>query len=586
MIGLVLNGRYELAGLLNESPVFAAYSARDRQTGRDVSIRILQPAFRNPQLHLALAKAIKGQKNIHASAVETISLFEQDGEYSYMVADLTRSPTLADRIKKLAPFSIAVAVSTAISICRAADLIHQSQVVHGDLNPANILVMGDGEIRLQLAGIWEAYAASATAGLSVLPSMAPYLAPEVTKGGMPSVQSDVYAIGVLLYELLTGRQPYRADSAIALTAEHCNTPTPSVRTLNQSVPLVLDEIVKKAMAKDPAERYQSASAMMTDLRILQDGIRFGKTLSWPLPGSGAIKPTAPKIGQRVVSTKGPQPVAPRMSALRTDHDAEEARRRAREDRDVPIWMMVVASVLFGALLVTIGAYVMLNLSKPKLITVPNVREMTLAEARKVLQPLKLDLRVKMRQINEKVEQDRILDMDPVAGSKVHEGERIKVVVSSGTRMVVVPDLTGQTVDKTKQLLSGLNLEPIIQVAGGGEPSPESEVIRTEPSARTKVERFSRVKVLVGEKGAATPVAPPTDEGMVSYTYQFMLENIDQETTVKIDMTDDLGTKTVYDQKKQPGEEVVVNTRGKGAKVTFQIYFDGKLVKSETKEADR
>ena len=583
MIGLVLNGRYELAGLLNESPIFACYSARDRQTGRDVAIRLLQTNFRNPQLHLALAKAVAHQRSIQSTAVETITHFEQDGEHSYMISELTRCPTLADRIKKLAPFSIAVAVSTAISICRAVDAVHHAQVVHGDLNPTNILVLGDGEIKLQLAGIWEAYGSSATAGMSVLPSMAPYLAPEVTRGGMPSVQSDIYAIGVLLYELLTGRLPYRADTAVALTVEHVNAPTPSVKSLNPSVPVVLDEIVKKAMSKDVAERYSSATEMVSDLRILQDAMRFGKTLTWPLLAVGTTK-TAPKPTSKFQKT--PQPVAPRMSALRTDEDAEESRRRAREDRDVPIWMMVIASVLFGGLLVTIGAYVMLNLSRPKLVTVPNVRDMSLTDARNALQPLKLELKVKMRQTDEKVEQDHILEMDPAAGAKVREGERIRVTVSLGTKMVVVPDLTGQTIDKSKQLLAGLNLESIVQVVGGGEPSADAQVIRTDPPAKTKIERYSRIKVLVGDKASKPTEKPSSDENLISYTYQFILENVDQETAVKVDMTDDFGTKTVFEENKQPGEVIVVNAKGKGAKVTFQIYFDGKLVKTETKEADR
>ncbi len=609
MIGHVLAQRYELLGLLADTPVFANYSAKDQQTKRDVTIRLVQAPFRTQiSFCMALAHAVKVQQAVNSPQVETITAIGQDSDVTFLVSDLTRSPTIADRIKKLAPFSIAVAVSTGITICRAVDAVHRADVVHGDLNPQNILMLGDGETKLQLAGIWEAYAASPTAGMSVLPAMAPYLAPEITKGGMPSRQSDIYAVGVVLYELLTGRKPYTGDSALAIAAEHVSTPTPSVKDFNPAVPTVLDEIIKMAMAKDPADRYESITDLMSHLRILQDSLRFGKSLAWPLSTTSAVRDT-PKTAAGPAKN---QPVAPRMSALRSDEDAEESRRRAREDRDIPLWMTVIASILSLGLIAVIGAFIMMNLSKPKLVTVPNIRDMSVEEARTELKRIKVDLKVSRREANEKVEQDHILEMEPPAGEKVREGERVRVVVSSGSKLVTVPDLHGQTVDKAKQVLGVLNIEPLLQVVNGVEARSDSVVLRTDPPARSQINRFGRIILIVGDQQmlqGGEPDQKPTDQNQKApdqktsgdppkaqkpdpdeatnqYSTSIKVAGTDADINVTVDVTDEDGTRTIFNEARKPGERFTVRTRSKYPKVTFQIFFDGELVKTETNEAKR
>ena len=597
MIGRVLSGRYEVLGLLAESPVFVSFSGRDLQTKRDVTIRIVQLPFRNETAFcLALGGVVRNQQSVRSPQVETITEVGQDGDQTYLISSLTRSPTLAERIKKLAPFSIAVAVTTAISICRAADSVHRAGLAHGDLNPHNVLMLGDGEVKVQLVGFWDAYNKSATAGMTVLPAMAAYLAPEVTSGGLPSVQSDIYSIGVVLYELLTGRTPYHANSAIAMATEHIVTPTPNVCELNPAVPGVLGEIVAMAMAKNPADRYQSVADMLSHLRMQQDAMRFGKPLAWPL----AVDPASTDSPKQSQKQPKSQPVAPRMSAIRSDEDAEESRRKAREDRDVPIWMTVAASTILVLLVVTIGAFIALNLTKPKLVTLPNVREMSVDEARTELKRLKLDLKVVRRDPNEKIEQDHILQMEPSPGEKIREGDRVRVVVSSGSKMVAVPDLKGQTIDKAKQVLAVINLEPLIQVMSGTDIRPDSVVLKSDPPARTQVNRFSRIIIVVGDESmlqAPEPaVTPPTvDPGDDSkppvdaeneFSTSFKVEGKDLDVNVTVDVTDDDGTRTVYNEMNKPGDKLNVKTKSKSPKVTFQIYFDGELIKTEAAGAKR
>jgi serine/threonine-protein kinase len=178
--------------------------------------------------------------------------------------------------------------------------------------------------------------------------MSPYLAPEVSSGNLPSPSSDVYSVGILLYQLLSGRFPYSADTPVAMALKHATAGIPSVKIYNSAVPNALDEIVKKAMAKDPAVRYANASELLSDLRMLQDGLRFGKTLTWPLK-------TAPSPEK--------QPVAPKMSAIR-EEEAERAKKE-REPRDVPIWLIAVFAFFAAVFLAAIGYFLIYNVSKPK-----------------------------------------------------------------------------------------------------------------------------------------------------------------------------------------------------------------------------
>ena len=289
MIGEIFGSRFELVAQANDGPIFTAYMAKEAGSGKDVCVRLFRSPF-DKELDFVEAVGVAAQKAavVDHPGVERITALEYDGGRPFLVGQFSPGITLGERIRKLAPFSVPVAVGTAISILEGLDALHRAGIVHGDVNSDNVVIAMDGSARVQLAAIWEAYSRSSTAGAVVLPSMAPFLAPEVSAGGAPSHGSDVYSVGVLLFELICGRPPYSADSPIAMAMKHATAPTPSVKGFNASSPIVLDEIVKKAMNKDPGMRYRTAGTMLADLRVLQDALRFGRTLTWPLKPAEAM----------------------------------------------------------------------------------------------------------------------------------------------------------------------------------------------------------------------------------------------------------------------------------------------------------
>jgi serine/threonine-protein kinase len=541
--------------------------ARDLETGTDVILHLVREPFAHEQPFLeALTTQVRPLQQLSEhTSLPVRSLVRNVVTQPFLVTPFVRATLLSERIRRLAPFSVPVSVSTAISICEGLDQLHALKVVHGDLSSNNVYVLPDGQVRLALPGIWQAYAASESAGQMVHPLMAPYLSPEISRGQMPSVQSDIYAVGVLLHELLTGRLPFNSDSASGMAASHSVDPIPSLRTYNPSVPMVLDEIVKKTLSKEPAGRYASAQDLLEDLRALQDALRFGRSLTWPI-----------KVREPVASPR----VTPRMSAIRKE-ETEEVRESKRRGGDVPAWLIgtfVLAVLVFVGV---VGVWAAYNLNRPKLVVVPNIKGSSLAEARKTLQLMNLGIRVSGRSASERYPVDTVLETNPIAGDKVRERSDVGVKLSSGSRFVDVPDLKGMTLDSARSALSQIKLnlvEPPNRVDGrNAEPGT---ILSQDPPAAKKVERYSAIRVNVaGISGQSAAKGKKT-----LYTLTVTLEGLSKPVNVRVTATDDVETKTLTDELRQPDEELTLETEGVGEEVVFRIYYNGEMVKQVTKKA--
>ena len=617
MIGQLLSKRYEITNIFLDGPIFVGYVVKDRQSNHDLSARVLKEPFSQETAFLKeLQSVIVRSQSIKGRQIEQLLRLDND-PVPYILSEYTRGPTLSDRIRSMAPFSVSVSIGMALSVCTALEVVHSQRQVHGDLTGSNIIMRPNSSAILQLTGIYRAYAVSGTAGHAILPGLAPYLAPELSRGEEPSAQSDVYSVGILLFELLTGRKPFLAEGPAELAVQHRELPLPALREINPSVPVVLEEIVKKALAKNPGGRYRSAGELAADLRLQQEAVQFGKTLSWPLRGApgidaGPVPKSEPKreeprpsdgrgagwpigaggvvsesrkngSGSKVLVSPGSVPgqVAPNMGAIR-EPEPETERERRRRERDVPVWMLVSIAFMVAVALSLCGVWLLYNFSKPTTVRVPNIKSLSVTEARVMLDKLKLDLRVRSREPSDRVEQDRILDVSPEPGKEVREGGRVEVVVSAGSRSVELPDVRNQTADKARSLLEGLGLT--VESSTKEEPNSEIEigsVIRTEPSAKSKVDRLSRVQLVL----SAGRIERPEFAGRAYlYSIKIGLVDLTSRKRIRLDVVDSKGTKTAFEDTRGPGDTVDVNVTAYGESATFRLYYDDELRKEFEKTA--
>ncbi len=447
-------------------------------------------------------------------------------------------------------------------------------------------------------GLWTSYGASKTAGGVVLDRMAPYLAPEIVEGGMPTPASDVYAVGVILFELLTGRKPFSGQTPAAVLARHQTQAVPSVRAFNPAVPHVLDEIASKAMAKDPKDRYGSATALLGDLRRLLDALRFGKKLEWPINDEEAAAPepvpaktfAEKKRERRLGEAVHTQSFVKRARKTKAKKSKSGRKPASMPEADVPRWLKAVVYMLAGMAVFGVGSYIYFNLTKASVVKVPMLTGMPFAEARETAGGLNLLLEnVGEEYSNQYPQPKTVISMDPAPGTPVREGSSVSVRLSRGSRTVEVPDMRGLTVAQARGRIEaqGLQIDPSTRWARSG--SVESgRIIATDPGARERVERRTLITLTVstGEERPEKPPVDPEDLFANIWSLEFEVEGPSGEPVlVRVEMTDARREKRViFEETREGGEQVVLEAiEGMGGEAIFRIFFNGFLGPTIRKE---
>lgn len=578
MIGALLDGRYELVEEAGQDPVFYNFRGVDKKSDSEVFARVVKPAIAsNPQFFSELSRVIEDNQTVASNGLERFISCRSDASHSYVVSEYTAGTTLRDRLKRLASLSVPVAVGMGIEICEALESLHSAGIVHGDVSSRTIIATPTDGVKVVQAGFWKAYGQDGAAAVGVLKEMAPYLAPEVTAGGMPTTLSDIYALGVVMWQMLAGRVPFPGNNPVEVATRHSSGDYPSLRAISGSIPVALDEIIRKCLDKNPLHRYANVGKLMSDLRMVQDALRFGRKLTWPLAGGESVLAN-PEVAP-ALNIANPQNTTAQMDSGKKGKPAKPAKERAPRDEDgIPTWLAAIIYIVTALFILVAGSWVFFNSAKPKTLEVPTLVGTQVEDAKKELKSMGLKLRIPKNVENEKFPEGAIIETEPSAGEAIKQGMYVEATVSKGSKYVEVPDLRGRSIDEAKKLVASMRLtlgDEDIELVRDKE-LEEGLVVSQVPEAGKKVERNTRIKMKVSN-GDKRVRRQNTDDAWHTHKIAFDVTGVDQDTMVRVDVTDSRGTRNLFEQLMSPNDKVDETVRWTGDELIVRTFYDGELV---------
>lgn len=634
---IVLDNRYRIIDKIGVGGMADVYRGEDTLLGRPVAIKILHANFANDDEFVSRFKreAQAAGKLNHPNIVNMYDVgFDQD--LHYIIMEYVDGKTLKEYITEKGRLSIDEAVKFTIAIGEGLEHAHAMGIVHCDIKPHNVIITRTGRVKVTDFGIARAMNSTNTVMYtnSIMGS-AHYLSPEQASGKTIDGSTDIYSLGVVLYEMLSGKVPFEGETPIAVALKHVREKVIPPTRYNPSIPPLLESVVLKALSKDPKDRFESISDMMSDLRLSQ-GFTMSKTqrhepYDFATQMIPAVDPDA-------------------MDEFSTDDDttSKEVKKKTMLSKIASIpqkYIVLSAAVIF--LIAFLGAFLSYgNFWSNTTVDVPNVVGKQVSVAKNMLEDK--HLRVSTSEVtNTDIPAGQVISQTPGAGEKVKEQRTIHLVVSKGVGDITVPDLSGLSLEQARQRLKdiGLVVGKITQQSMDGK--PDNVIIAQTPSGDSKVAKGTTVDVVVNKAKAkkvkmpdligmtlkdardvlashnlsvnqivgsieeksvvtnqSTKSGDEIDEGTaINLTTEFKEEkkkegskqSSSNRTKGTVDVTvpsgskkqelrivvkDDEGSTVIYDDVNKPGDRIVKNVSGVG-NVRIEVYLNGALVQDTT-----
>ncbi|ONM46004.1 Stk1 family PASTA domain-containing Ser/Thr kinase [Nocardia donostiensis] len=526
MIGQMLEGRYRIDAPIARGGMSMVFRGVDTRLDRPVAIKVMDPKFAGDPQFLSRfefeARAVAKLK--HPSLV---AVYDQgvDGEHPFLIMELVEGGTLRELLRERGPMPPHAVYAVAEPVLAAIGVAHKAGLVHRDVKPENVLISDSGEVKIADFGLVRAVAAANTTSASVILGTAAYLSPEQVTSGTADSRSDVYAFGVLIFELLTGQVPFTGDNSLSVAYQRIENDVPSPSELIAGVPPEFDRLVARATAREPSHRFADANEMAAELRSIASTLDL-PAYRVPAPQESAEHLSAsfraaPQAGTRQAgpAPQAQQPQPTRVvttAAPRTEyHAAPEyippppprhhpqgphspyADDRARSRRTALLWIAIVAVL---TLLVGIGGW---WLGVGRYSSVPPIAGLDTDTAAAELSAAGFETDIRQK-ASDTIPVGNVVGSDPGAGARVTKGSTVSILVSSGKPRV--PDLSpGDDLDKVDQLIRDQGLLPV-DSGEVGSPAPEGTLARVEPAPGTVLPMGAQVKVYTSN--GAKPVRLP------------------------------------------------------------------------------
>ena len=559
--GQKINDRYEIVKSIGEGGMANVYLANDQILDRKVAIKVLRGDLSSDEKFIRRfqREALSVSNLSHPNIVEVYDVGDDNGQY-FIVMEYIEGKNLKDLIKKRGKLTVSEVVDIMSQISDGLSVAHDSYIIHRDIKPQNIMILENGLVKITDFGIAMAMNATQLTQTNSVMGSVHYLPPEQASGKGSTLKSDIYSMGILMYELLTGVLPYRGDNAVEIALKHLKEPLPSIREELDDLPQSVENIILKSTAKNPKNRYNDARAMYEDLKTCLDESRVNEE-KWEYQFA-ELDNDNKKFTKQV------------EKAISVEEEEEDngdvvVKQVTEEEVKKENKILVALAIIFAFLVVLVSAFVLLlpKILQQKDIIVPEVAGKTVSEVVSELQEMGFEIADETKEISDdKVAEGKVVKTNPPSGAKRTKGTVITIFVSTGDSKVTVEDYTGKNYLEVKGALESQGITVYITFEEVDDPDDyeSGEIMRQSVEAGQKLGARDSIELFVPD---IVTEYPDFTDG--SYTV-LDVEEFCEENQLKLDViytvSDTNLDGTIYYQSREAGSPVK-----SGATFKIKVY---------------
>jgi len=450
LIGRRLSGRYKVLEVIGGGGMANVYLARDVILERDVAIKILRLDLSNDEelIKRFRREAHSATSLVHPNIVSIYDIGEEDNIY-YIVMEYVAGKTLKQYIQRNDPLDSKEALDIMAQLTSAISHAHENHIVHRDIKPHNILIDRDGTVKVTDFGIAIALSSTTITQTNSVLGSVHYLSPEQARGGMATNKSDIYSLGIVLFEMVTGRVPFEGESAVSIALKHLQAETPSPRRWNPSIPQSVENIILKATAKDPFHRYSTVEEMEEDIKTAFHPDRANEK-RFVIPTDDEVTKAIPIINEKEIKETEQTIVKDESKDNHKQNDEKNKPKKKNKKNKLVITLVSIFMII--ALAAVAAVTIIPPLFLPKDITVPDVSNMEYDKAYQKLVDLGFEINDPIEQDHEEIPEGYVIRTDPKANTDVKEGYAITIYESTGKKKYQFGDYEGRDYEEVKEEL--------------------------------------------------------------------------------------------------------------------------------------
>lgn len=453
MIGRIIAGRYEFVKYLGGGGMSNVYLAKDKILNRDVAVKVINiPPYEKEKAVERFEREVQNTTILSHSNVVNVLDVEEDDNCYYLVMEYIEGPTLKEYLCKEGKLSADEAVEMTLQILKGIAHAHHHRIIHRDIKPQNILMTKNGTLKILDFGIARALSETALTETNHVMGSVQYLSPEQAKGQSTDESSDIYSIGIVLYELLTGHPPFNGETPVSVAIKHIQEELPSIRKERPSIPQSIENVIMKATRKEKSLRYRDTNEMYYDLLTALDDERKDELPRYDSDSDTKTMPVI-KADEEESDTKTVPNATTQQNANAQQQNTETNKPKRKRNK----WLIVFVPILLLCMLV--GA-IGFALTAPKYVDVPNLLGKSRGEALALIDEKGLSKGKITEAYSNSFKEGEVMKVTPKVGSKVKEMTKVDLVISQGVKTFTVEDYVGKSADKTKKQLEKQGFESV------------------------------------------------------------------------------------------------------------------------------